>query len=249
MNRIKNYNDYADFIRMEVLKGNRPHTKSEYGKWKKRGETRIYEFHHVIPRCVGGDDSEYNVIPLTPREHFLAHYLLLTIYKDTEFEYSLLCAFNIITHTSGIKILSSKAIERQLQLKVEKQTGRKFDKSFCDKQKYIQNNRSKTWKENISKSKIGALNGMSHSKWVNDGKTSKVIDVSDLQKYLESGWFLGRLKSDMPSRKRAIKCSNGKVYDSAKEAQLDTGVSASCICFFLKGKTKSLRSGLIFEYI
>ena len=47
----------------------------------------------------------------------------------------------------------------------------------------------------------------------------------------------------------SFKCSNGKIYESAREAERDTGTSASCICYYLKGKTKSLKSGLHFEYL
>lgn len=252
MNKIKNYNDYANYVRCEVLKGNRPHNKKELAKWRKNGIDCYYEFHHVIPRCCGGDDSEYNVIPLTTKEHFLAHYLLLDIYKNTEFEYSLLCAFNIIVRTSKDILLknriNSKQIAELLIKKNEKQRGRKFGKEFCEKQKYVQSHRSEEWKQNISKSKLGKQNGMSHSNWVNDGKISKVIDESELQLYLDSGWKLGRLCVWKPKTKK-LKCSNGKIYKSAKEAEKDTGTSASCICYYLKGKTKSLKSGLHFEYL
>lgn len=252
MNRIKNYNDYADYVRSEVLKGNRPHNKNELARWRRRGCEDYYEFHHVIPKCCGGDDTEYNLIPLTAREHFLAHYLLLSIYKDTEFEYSLLCAFNIIVQTSKDILvkrrINSKNISKLIEEKHRQQVGRKLGEDFCKKQKYIQSHRSDEWKSNISKSKLGKMNGMSHSKWVNDGKTSKVVDISELENYLSSGWFIGRVSTDMPSTRKKIKCSNGKIYISAVEAAKDTGVSASSICFYLKGKTKSLRNGLHYEY-
>lgn len=34
------------------------------------------EIHHIIPRCLGGGDNSDNLIPLTSREHFLAHLML-----------------------------------------------------------------------------------------------------------------------------------------------------------------------------
>jgi len=37
------------------------------------------EKHHVIPRCLGGPDEARNVVALTPREHFVAHQLLVKI--------------------------------------------------------------------------------------------------------------------------------------------------------------------------
>lgn len=48
----------------------------------KRGQERILpkevytEKHHIIPKCLGGDDSKENLTVLTAREHFLVHYIL-----------------------------------------------------------------------------------------------------------------------------------------------------------------------------
>jgi hypothetical protein len=38
------------------------------------------ETHHIIPRCLGGSDAKENLIKLTLREHFLAHWLLWKAY-------------------------------------------------------------------------------------------------------------------------------------------------------------------------
>ena len=38
-----------------------------------------YEVHHIIPRSLGGTDELSNLTKLTPREHYLAHYLLWKI--------------------------------------------------------------------------------------------------------------------------------------------------------------------------
>ena len=35
-----------------------------------------YELHHIVPRSLGGDDTEGNIVKLTYKEHFLAHKLL-----------------------------------------------------------------------------------------------------------------------------------------------------------------------------
>lgn len=40
------------------------------------------EEHHIIARCMGGDDSKENLVLLTGREHFLCHKLLHKIYPD-----------------------------------------------------------------------------------------------------------------------------------------------------------------------
>lgn len=49
-------------------------------KARKRIKHTYYERHHVLPKCLGGKDSKENIVYLTPREHFLAHWLLIKIY-------------------------------------------------------------------------------------------------------------------------------------------------------------------------
>lgn len=61
---------------------------------KKSRELKGYtETHHIIPRCLLLDDSESNLVTLTAREHFVAHWLLTKIYKNTEHGMTLLAAF------------------------------------------------------------------------------------------------------------------------------------------------------------
>ena len=40
------------------------------------------ELHHILPRCMGGEDSDYNYVLLSYREHVIAHILLYRIYPN-----------------------------------------------------------------------------------------------------------------------------------------------------------------------
>lgn len=40
------------------------------------------ERHHIIPRCMGGQDDSSNIVPLTAREHFICHLLLIRMVED-----------------------------------------------------------------------------------------------------------------------------------------------------------------------
>jgi len=42
------------------------------------------EKHHIVPKCLGGDDSVENLAILTPEEHYLAHQLLVKMHPDHE---------------------------------------------------------------------------------------------------------------------------------------------------------------------
>ena len=39
------------------------------------------EKHHIVPKCIGGDDTLSNLVLLTAREHYICHWLLAKHYK------------------------------------------------------------------------------------------------------------------------------------------------------------------------
>jgi hypothetical protein len=58
------------------------------GRLKIKGE---HETHHIVPRAIGGSDSKDNLVHLTYREHFLAHWLL-ALFTEGEARYKMLRA-------------------------------------------------------------------------------------------------------------------------------------------------------------
>lgn len=50
-----------------------------------------YETHHIIPICMGGNNSPDNLVKLSAKAHFVAHHLLCKIYPK---DYKLASAFN-----------------------------------------------------------------------------------------------------------------------------------------------------------
>lgn len=55
------------------------------------------EKHHITPKCMGGNDKKENIIRLSYREHFLAHWLLCKIYPKN---YKLKAAFAKMLETT-----------------------------------------------------------------------------------------------------------------------------------------------------
>ncbi len=55
------------------------------------------EKHHIIPKCMGGNNYKENIVRLTPEEHFVAHQLLVKMYPDN---LKLLHAAHMMTITS-----------------------------------------------------------------------------------------------------------------------------------------------------
>lgn len=51
-------------------------------EYRKKNVIATGEVHHILPRCLGGDDSVTNLVRLTYREHYIAHRLLTKIYPE-----------------------------------------------------------------------------------------------------------------------------------------------------------------------
>ena len=58
------------------------------------------EIHHIIPRQLGGTDDKDNLVELTAREHYIAHLLLVKIYKNTSNYYKLVKAYFMMSAKS-----------------------------------------------------------------------------------------------------------------------------------------------------
>lgn len=61
---------------------NRLIAKSKFRGLDKKALEGYYEKHHILPKCMGGDNSKSNLVLLTGREHFIAHRLLNKIYPN-----------------------------------------------------------------------------------------------------------------------------------------------------------------------
>lgn len=72
------------------------------------------EIHHIIPKCIGGNDDKENLIALFPEEHALAHLLLVKIYKNN---LSLIQAANIMLHGGNNKQKRTNKSYKWLRLK------------------------------------------------------------------------------------------------------------------------------------
>lgn len=74
------------------------------------------EKHHIVPRCLGGDDSAQNIVKLTSREHFIAHKLLCKINtSNLKLAFALMCMASGSAKSAVGHVVSSRqyAIARQ----------------------------------------------------------------------------------------------------------------------------------------
>ena len=72
-----------------------------------------YEKHHIIPKSIGGTNDISNLVYLTAREHFIAHWLLFKIYETSsniKHARSITQAFYYMSNLSNYKKLNTSSI-------------------------------------------------------------------------------------------------------------------------------------------
>ena len=244
MNKIKNYFDYIDYVKSEVKKGNRPKNQSDYVKNFKA--KAYYEFHHIVPKCFEGTE----MVPLTAREHLLAHYLLCYIYPSGNEHYKMLCAIQRLLGTrKNIKLREDSKLEalknskliakKKEELSREKsiqQAGKKFDDSFKETQHIVQSNRDSNWCQNISDSKKGELNPNFKKIWYTNGKENI------LSESCPDGFQPGRIIGKINQKCRPILDTQGKEFSTLEEAQKYYNLSSNC---YVAGILNNKRSSKI----
>jgi hypothetical protein len=75
--------DYKKLYNQLILKA-----KSEN---RSRSKLVYYEQHHIIPKCLGGNNDHTNLVLLTAREHFICHWILARIHSSNN---KIIHAFN-----------------------------------------------------------------------------------------------------------------------------------------------------------
>lgn len=132
-------------------------------KAKNQSLEGYFEKHHIIPKCLGGKDTEDNLIKFTARQHFVAH-LLLTKMIEGQNKYKMYNAFSkmlcIGKDNKGRYLPSSKFYEYSKKLMSEHMTINNPTKREEVREKMSKNSWSKSDRANeirqiISQKKIG----------------------------------------------------------------------------------------------
>lgn len=75
-------NPFEEYIAIIHSRQQEPLIKGQYG-----------EKHHIIPKSCGGSNAKWNLVKLTPEEHYRCHYLLTFIYPDGDYHNKMVYAW------------------------------------------------------------------------------------------------------------------------------------------------------------
>lgn len=172
-----------------------------------------YEKHHIIPRCMGGNNSEENLVNLTAKEHYIIHRLLTKIYPShigLNYAFWMMCTRgkykpSLRAYEEG-KILAASTFRKRVGTKeaIKKmKKSKKGQKSWLGKKhsedsKIKQSNSAKDRKTTI-KGETERRRGISKS---NKGKKKSPEHVENIRK--------AKLGSNNPMFGKKYKIINGK---------------------------------------
>lgn len=83
------------------------------------------EEHHILPKCLGGNDEKTNLVKLTAREHFICHLLLAKIHPNNK---GIVYAAYMMTISSNGQLRNNKEyqwIKKKRSILAKQMTGEK----------------------------------------------------------------------------------------------------------------------------
>lgn len=129
-----------------------------------------FENHHILPKSLGGSNDVDNLVLLTAREHFLAHWMLTKKYVyGTQEYFKTVYAFNSFCMDKfHVNRCTSKQYEHARILYVDA----------------MKNNHE--WRRKVSET-------MTKKLWIKKGDICLRIFAHEMEEYKECGWEAGRI--------------------------------------------------------
>lgn len=131
----------------------------------------VYERHHILPKSLGGTDDSENLVLLTPREHYIAHWLLVKIYAGPS---KAKMAYAFLQMARGSNSRGTGVSSRQ------------FDRTKQELSKYTKGSFHPNW---------GKSKPMSEEHKIKIGNSLRGVEKSDAHKKSLSESFKGKPKT------------------------------------------------------
>lgn len=164
-----------------------------------------YEKHHIVPKSLGGGNEKENLVLLTPREHFLVHWLLTKMVIDQDHKRKMHNAFYRLSHSSKFnnkrkltprqyEICRLSNAKAQLGKKYSKETREQRSKSITESWKNAEERKKKLRERSIRlqtgvqksqsvRDKISKkLTGVKHPEWRNKRKSERQKKSYEVEK-------------------------------------------------------------------
>ncbi len=215
--------------------------------WSKE-ELEFSEVHHILPRCLGGDNSDNNLVRLPIKYHIFAHILLSEVYPT---EYSLWQAIMFMLNERSKRLvkLSFKERDRIRLINLKRSTRLKIDSL---KKLGELKGRDLGGGKNPRAREVISPEGKRYTSLIEASKEEK-IPYNTLTKWLSStsgisdhGWKYEKEKDKLyPDRTGSANCFSKKIkgpgnviFDSIIDASNALNIPYTTLRYWLSGRTK-----------
>lgn len=145
------------------------------------------EMHHIVPLSLGGKNDKSNLIALTLRQHYIAHWMLWKIYKGPMAQ-----AFFMMNNDTKYNHIGSRAYEKiREDAKVNMRQKRKEYMAKPEAKENLRKHRANQIIPKEAYEKQAKV--MSSLVWLNDGTRSYRVRPELVDKKLSEGLKHGRL--------------------------------------------------------
>lgn len=164
-----------------------------------------YENHHIIPKCMGGNDEKENLVLLTGKEHYVCHHFLCKMTDNLKFKQALKASFAYFSNNH----------KRNLPTFYVNQC-KKYNGSFLS---IIPWNKGKKWSDDIRKKISDGRKGINTN-------TQESIEKKRIS-FIKNNPMHNLVSKEKHNEKREImrqasckKCTDGiRIFESLTEAQ------------------------------
>lgn len=207
-----------------IVRGNMDYKKL-YEKICERGKEKrdldYSELHHILPKCMGGDDLPNNLSRLSAKEHYLAHWLLHKIYPDN---WKISHAFLWMSTENGknSRTITSRQYNRAKEAMARSCKNRMADlgnpmhressRKKISERMMGDNNPMRKFPEKNHVLNGGKTPSMDGAQWFTDGIRSRYFKPGEI---IPEGWQKGT--APFPDRGKWI--TNGKEIRRLKDGQ------------------------------
>lgn len=185
------------------------------------------EIHHILPRCMGGEDNKENLIYLYAQEHYYAHKLLALENPENN---SLQYAWWMMSQYSD----SSENRHYHITAEDYQIVRERFSR--------IHSNREikETTRNKLSEAHKGKFTGEEHWNYGNHRPQTTKEKISQARK----GKYCGELNSHA---KKVICLETGQIFNTMKEAADFAGVKLAAISNNCNGWSKKVKNKYTFK--
>jgi hypothetical protein len=178
---------------------------------KHRVLTGYKERHHIVPRCLGGNNTKDNLVDLTAREHFIIHKLLCEINPgNNKLHYALWRMMNL-QNKHHIRNYNISSYEYEMRKQIQQERARELGLS----------NKGKKHSQETIEKRTTSLRGIQHSpetieKYKKRPQSTKGVSRS-------TPWMIGKQHS-IETRQKMSDSKKGRIISDETKLKISEGV-------------------------